>query len=249
MLAFCYTRHQTAISIEHYRAISRQVLARATNTSSSESSKEFKVAVFGNPTPEHKTESKMAVETGEYLKADIFIGENATSHALLAAMQEHKLIHYHGHADFHSSNILEESVLKLNDGNVTVKKLFESPILQSPHITLVACKSGQQNLNIGDEPLGFFTALTVAGAGSVLGTLWELDDLYASSTFTESFYKDLGNDIRAGKNTFVLDLAIAHQKAAGIILYGSPWLLFNSDLQEQNNSGLRSCDDAPPTCS
>lgn len=194
-------------------AISRQVLARATNTSSSESSKEFKVAVFGNPTPEHKTESKMAVETGEFLKADIFIGENATSHALLAAMQEHKLIHYHGHADFHSSNILEESVLKLNDGNVTVKKLFESPILQSPHITLVACKSGQQNLNIGDEPLGFFTALTVAGAGSVLGTLWELDDLYASSTFTESFYKDLGNDIRAGKNTFVLDLAIAHQKA------------------------------------
>ncbi|KAF1994665.1 hypothetical protein P154DRAFT_581613 [Amniculicola lignicola CBS 123094] len=224
-------------------AISRQVFTRATNSSSSKSNKKCKVAVFGNPTPEHKTESKMAVEIGEYLKADIFMGEDATSHALRAAMQDDKLIHYHGHAQFDSSDILNNSVLSLYDGNVSVKHLFESSVLQSPHITLIACHSGQQKITIGDEPLGFFTALTVAGAGSVLGNLWELDDLHASSTFTKHFYKDLGNNIQAGKTNFVFDLALAHQKAvremrasektrglyywAGIILYGSPWLIFS----------------------
>ncbi|KAF8858737.1 hypothetical protein BDZ45DRAFT_743164 [Acephala macrosclerotiorum] len=227
-------------------AIFRQVLARATNIAPSESSKEFKVAVFGDPTPADKAESRMVIEIGEYLKADVFVGENATSHALIGAIQRHSLIHYQGHAEFHSSDILEESVLKMYDKDVTVKKLFETPVLQSPHISLVACQSGQQKLTLGDEPLGFLTALTIAGAGSVLGTLWELDDVYASSTFTEHFYKDLSNNIQTGKKAFVFDLATAYQKAvramrerdetkglyfwAPFILYGSPWLLFNSDL-------------------
>lgn len=99
------------------------------------------------------------------------------------------------------------------DKDVTVKNLFETPVLQSPHISLVACQSGQQKPTLGDEPLGFLTALTIAGAGSVLGTLWELDDVYASSTFTEHFYKDLRNNIQTGKKAFVLDLAKAYQKA------------------------------------
>ncbi|KAE8443212.1 hypothetical protein EG329_002080 [Mollisiaceae sp. DMI_Dod_QoI] len=227
-------------------AISRQVLARATNIAPSESSTKFRVAVFGDPTPAAKTESKTVLEIREYLDADVFVGEKATSNTLLGVMKRHNLIHYQGHAEFHSSDILEESVLKMYDKDVTVKKLFETPVLQSPHISLVACQSGQQKLTRGDEPLGFLTALTIAGAGSVLGTLWELDDVYASSTFTEHFYQDLRDNIQMGKKAFVLDLAVAYQKAvramrekdetkglyfwAPFILYGSPWLLFNSEL-------------------
>jgi len=55
--------------------------------------------------------------------------------------------------------------------------------------------------------------LTIAGAGSVLGTLWELDEIHASSAFTEHFYKGLGTDIQMGKRIFVFQLAVAHQKA------------------------------------
>ena len=194
-------------------AIFRQVLARASNIAPSDSNKDFKAAVFGDPTPADKAESKMVIEIGKYLNADVFIGENATADALLEAVQSNSLIHYQGHAEFHSSDILEESVLKMYDKDVTVKTLFETPVFQSPHISLVACQSGQQKLTLGDEPLGFLTALTIAGAGSVLGTLWELDDVHASSTFTEYFYKDLSSNIQKGKTTFVFDLATACQKA------------------------------------
>jgi len=198
-------------------AILRQILVRSTNKTSTEPEKQFQVAVFGDPTPDARAESKMVREVGELLKADMFIGEDATGKALLGALEKHNLIHYQGHAEFRSADILQNSILKLYDQDVNVHSLFETPILQSPHISLVACQSGQQALAIGDEPLGFLTALTIAGAGSVLGTLWQLDDIYAGSSFTKHFYQDLSTNIRMGKHAFIFELAVAHQKAVRAI--------------------------------
>ncbi len=193
-------------------AIFRQTLVRSTNTTTIEAKQRFRVAVFGDPTLEKASESEMVHEVGKYLNADVFISEDATGEALLAAIKRYNLVHFQGHAEFHSAGILQNSVLKLYGQEISIHSLFEATILQSPHISLLACESGWQEFSAGDEPLGFLTALTIAGAGSVLGTLWQLDDTGASSAFTEHFYKDLGTNIRLGRQGFVFNLALAHQK-------------------------------------
>ena len=203
---------QNPVIYSNALAIFRQILARSAAMTSTEPDQQFQAAFFGDPTPKESAESEMVLEVGKHLNADIFIGEGARGEALLAAFEKYNLIHYQGHAEFHSADILQNSVLKLYDQDVSVHSLFETTILQSPHISLVACQSGQQSLSVGDEPLGFLTALTIAGAGSVLGTLWNLDDKHASSVFTEHFYNNLAPNIQMRNQSFIFDLALALQK-------------------------------------
>lgn len=61
---------------------------------------------------------------------------------------------------------------------------------ETPHITIIACESGYQEINAGGEPLGLISALLYAGATSVLGSLWPIP-CWVGRSFTEKFYSSL----------------------------------------------------------
>lgn len=79
--------------------------------------------------------------------------------------------------------------------------------MDSPLLILMACNSANQQVLVGNEPLGLITAILIAGASSVVGTLWDV----ASETgriFAERFTQKL---IAAG-GSGMIDLAVALQE-------------------------------------
>jgi CHAT domain-containing protein len=64
-----------------------------------------------------------------------------------------------------------------------------------PFVCSIACDSGVQDVNEGDEPLGLVSAIFCAGASSVLGTLWPIHS-QTGRTFTSHFYNSLAKQIK-----------------------------------------------------
>lgn len=62
--------------------------------------------------------------------------------------------------------------------------------LDASHLTLIACESGVQQIEPGDEPLGIISAFLFAGAASAVGTLWPTLSP-AGRAFADAFYGNL----------------------------------------------------------
>lgn len=152
--------------------------------------------------------------------AEQFHGFHATGCGLKRdTFKEHvssaDFIHYHGHASCETDTSIRSLVLEPNldngdDGRFKVDDIFQLQ-LQSAHVTLLACASGEQQFSFNDDPFGIVTAFLCAGATSVIGTLWPTDCRDARD-FSDIFYehiKDEGNS--------VINLAKAVQKTVLVL--------------------------------
>lgn len=116
----------------------------------------------------------------------------ATRHAVQAAMGTHGVLHLatHGYAD--TGNPLDSFVVLASDGQSE-----DSPLLKARDIlnmnlpadlvVLSACQTGL-GLVSGDGVIGLSRALLVAGARTVLVSLWNVDD-HATADFMRLFYQ------------------------------------------------------------
>lgn len=119
--------------------------------------------------------------------------------------------HFHGHCDFSSPSITEQCLVLTKD-RVTVEDLFAS-LLDSPHVTLIACDSASQTIAAGDEPLGLVTALLCAGASSVVGSIWPIRSSVGRE-FSSKFYTAVSNGAKStGSKSGIIDLAVALRDA------------------------------------
>jgi CHAT domain-containing protein len=90
--------------------------------------------------------------------------------------------------------------------NFTAREMFTSLRLRSAHVTLIACSSAGQEISFGEEPQGIIPALLLAGAASVVGTLWPIKS-QDGRLFTQEFYRHFGEP------GSVVDLALALQES------------------------------------
>lgn len=87
--------------------------------------------------------------------------------------------------------------------------------LDAPHLTLIACESGVQQIEPGDEPLGIISAFLFAGAASAVGTLWPTLSP-AGRAFADAFYENLRrqkHDKDHARVSVVVSLAVALREA------------------------------------
>lgn len=88
--------------------------------------------------------------------------------------------------------------------------------LDAAHLTLIACESGVQQIEPGDEPLGIVSAFLFAGAASTIGTLWPTLSP-AGRAFAEGFYENLRCQKEAlvvsPRDSLVISLAEALREA------------------------------------
>ena len=138
--------------------------------------------------------------TGKDLKRGIFMTSTADA----------DFIHYHGHATYESDTSVRSLVLQPDPSNGDTGRFVVDDIfqlqLESPHVTLLACASGEQDFSLNDEPLGMVTAFLCAGATSVAATLWPTDSRDARD-FCDIFYNQVKDE------SPVINLAKAMQKA------------------------------------
>ncbi len=118
-----------------------------------------------------------------YPDAIVLEGEQATSAAVLSAMDGAKLVHIAAHGTHEPANALF-SRLELADGGLLaheVARLHRPP----EHIVLAACELALSHIRPGDEPLGFAGAMLASGSRTVVAAVNRVGHRSAALTMTD----------------------------------------------------------------
>jgi tetratricopeptide (TPR) repeat protein len=136
--------------------------------------------------------------------AKVYKGEAATFAAYTKNAPEFDLLHLACHAQFRPGSPLFSS-LHLADGWVTVRDVC-SQKLKARLVTLSACETGLNKIFAGDEILGLARGFLLAGAHSLIMSLWTVND-EAASGLMRIFYENLqrGKSIAASLRIAQMD--------------------------------------------
>ncbi|KAL4886070.1 CHAT domain-containing protein [Aspergillus karnatakaensis] len=104
-----------------------------------------------------------------------------------------------------------------NDQLLTVRKIFDQVIFtRSPLVVIVTYCEKDEDIMLGDEPLGLNTALLYAGAHAVISPLWPVRDVDGAH-FANFLFQDLNGQAdtaRSQGTAPVVNLAIALQRVS-----------------------------------
>jgi CHAT domain-containing protein len=124
------------------------------------------------------------------------VEHEVTHEAVYHAAAGCQLIHLATHGDFRPDNPLFSGLL-LADGWLTTLDVFDMS-LQASLVTLSACQTGRNAVGGGDELFGLMRAFLLAGARSLLLSLWPVVD-ETTSALMSTFYGHLANKEAKGK--------------------------------------------------
>ncbi|MBT9488538.1 MAG: CHAT domain-containing protein [Rubrivivax sp.] len=120
-------------------------------------------------------------------------GPQATAAAVLAAARHADVLHLACHGRFRADNPAF-SELRLADGPLTLMDVRDAQ-LSTRLVVLSACETGQAQHTAGGELQGLVRAFQLAGAHSVLASLWPVDDA-ATAGLMQQFHAGLARGLR-----------------------------------------------------
>lgn len=141
----------------------------------------------------HVATELQAVADGLGGAARVIDGADATQAALRAALPGHDVLHLACHGQFRADNPSFSS-LELADGALTLLDAQRLPVA-GMLVALSACETGLSHVAPGDELLGLVRGFLLAGAPTVLASLWMVDDA-STARLMRSFYSRLGAGAR-----------------------------------------------------
>lgn len=121
-------------------------------------------------------------------QAVVHLDDAATQTSLRASLPGTDVLHLACHGQFRADSPYF-SALHLADGPLTLRDAASLP-LKARLVTLSACETGLSKVAPGDELLGLLRGFLMAGAPTVLTTLWTVDDAH-TATLMGRFYRDL----------------------------------------------------------
>jgi CHAT domain-containing protein len=120
------------------------------------------------------------------------VGAQASLAGLLAELPTDRdapnFVHFAVHGSF-APGAGMTSGLDLAGGRLTAERMLALP-LDAELVTLGSCESGVSQLRTGDELIGLTRAVLYSGAGSVLVSLWQVDQL-PTTLLMLAFYRAL----------------------------------------------------------
>ena len=113
------------------------------------------------------------------------LGPAATREAVLAALPQHRWVHFTCHGD---QNLQDPSRggLQLYDGMLTIAEIAASRF-DGDYAGLGACKSAVGGVELLDEAITLAAALHYTGYRRVVATLWSVDDDVSSEVFASLY--------------------------------------------------------------
>ncbi len=144
----------------------------------------------------------------------LLLREQATETAVRSAAGAFRRLHFASHGIFDPRNPLASGLMLAGDGAqdgfLSVAELYDLD-LNADMVTLSACETALGEVASGDDVIGFTRAFLYAGAGSIVSSLWQVDDA-ATSLLMQKFYENLGTmDRAAALRKAQLHVRKAHQ--------------------------------------
>jgi CHAT domain-containing protein len=122
------------------------------------------------------------------LKGYAYVEDEATLARLRETAPKASILHIAAHGEYRPDSPLF-SGLSIGGGWFTTLDVFRLP-LSASLVTLSACQTGRNVIGGGDELLGLMRAFIYAGAASLVGSLWAIEDASAARLM-ERFYQGL----------------------------------------------------------
>jgi len=114
--------------------------------------------------------------------------------------------------------------IELGDGWVTAAKMAEMDLRGTQLVTLAACETGLGDVHNGEGVYGIRRALVLAGARSLLTSLWEVPP-QETAALTERFYANLQNGMGRGEALREAQLSLLGREATSHPLYWAGFVL------------------------
>jgi hypothetical protein len=131
--------------------------------------------------------------------ATVLAHEQATRLAVLDALTAHRLAHLICHGQSDRVAPLNSHLLMGNDEQLRVEDLLARDLSGLRLAVLSACESATASTHLPEAAISLPAALQSAGAGGVLGTLWEADDA-TTALLMAAFYRNLAAQADAPAN-------------------------------------------------
>jgi CHAT domain-containing protein len=147
-----------------------------------------------SPIPGAEEEAK---SIAEIFKTKALTGDAATETAIVQRMPQAKIIHLATHTcKLNNSNVIALATSNQDDGWLSVEEIQKLKL--KADLVVLSSENTALGKITGDGVIGLSRAFFVAGADSVVGTLWEADDMTMAFLMTE-FYGNLSrNGNKAG---------------------------------------------------
>jgi CHAT domain-containing protein len=150
------------------------------------------------------------------------IGPEANSHAFTEHAGRCSVLHLACHGRFEHQHP-RASGLRLADRWFNLQDICALR-LRADLVTLSACETGLSRVAAGDELTGLFRALLAAGARSVLGSLWRVDDDSAAA-FMPAFYDSWTRGPRAAGSAALREAQLALMAKRPHAAFWAPFVL------------------------
>ncbi len=220
-----YLINRNPVSWTPSLSILRHSRARTTSNASA------KGIVFGQPVVDSADTHTYAQRLAKARDYDYVAGENVVPSRLADALQNHKVVHFNGHAVFDRDDPMASHLRLANEQRFTVRDAFALRKVAARLVSLGACESSVARQLPGDEPYGMVAALLQAGVPTIIGSLWKVRDK-TTGLMMETFYEVLASQSDISPAEALRQAIIALQTNpdyaapyywAGMIMSGDPW--------------------------
>ncbi|KDN73999.1 hypothetical protein DF19_42190 [Streptomyces olindensis] len=147
------------------------------------------------------------------------LGKEATRQRVEQLLGERSfdVVHIAAHGFYDSGRPLDSGIDLAGSGKLTARD-FLGMRLDTRLVVLSACESGLGEQRSGDELFGLTRALLYAGVGSVLVSLWKVDDA-STGLLMRSFYQKLMNGMPKANALSAAQSDVATSTLAQVITY------------------------------
>ena len=157
------------------------------------------ILIMGNPNlGDPKYDLKHAQDEAEAIagmmpRATLLLRDEARASFITKSAGQFTMIHFAAHGIFDPDNPLNSALLlagdNTSDGRLRAGDLYNLN-LNADLVTLSACETALGKITKGDDVVGFTRGFLYAGAGTIISTLWQVDDL-ATRDLMLDFYTKL----------------------------------------------------------
>ena len=145
-----------------------------------------------SPLADAQAEIEAAASMLKEMRSEIFVQADANLENFARSAPGGSIVHIASHGAFPQSDVIDFHHILLtpgaaDDGRLSAEFVRGVSLHDTQLAVLSVCNGGLLRVGSGNELLGLVPAFLEAGAGSVLTTLWEVDDVMARLWMTE-FY-------------------------------------------------------------
>ena len=170
---------------------------------------------------------------GQILNVEPLTGKNATKEQVLSRLNSVSLVHIAAHGSAERGEILLSPNLgsskrpKKKDFLLTMADVLNAK-LEAKLVVLSCCHSGRGKIK-AEGVVGLARAFLGAGARSVIGSLWAIDDK-ATLTFMRHFYEHLVKGQSASKSLHEAMKMMRESDDFNAVEYWAPFMLIGDDV-------------------